>query len=73
MPRSGECLIGMRVAYRLHHEATIAFVNQQPEEIAMPASVADYGPCWEQMATDARCDRQPLGLSVRKEDVKMDV
>lgn len=73
MPRSGECVIGMRIAYGLHHEATIAFVNQQREEIAMPVSVAGHGLCWEQLATDARCDREPLGVSVRKEDVKMDI
>lgn len=28
MPRSGECVIGMRIAYHLHHEAAIVFVSQ---------------------------------------------
>lgn len=73
MPRSGECTIGMRIAYSSYHETTIDFVNRQRDEIAMTASAAEHGLCWEMMATGARYDRELLGVSVGKEGVKMDV
>ncbi|OQW35382.1 MAG: hypothetical protein A4E19_00980 [Nitrospira sp. SG-bin1] len=72
MARSGEGAIGMRIAYRLHHEATSTFVNQDGKEIAMTNSVAEHRQRSKETAIGPRSDREPLGVSVRKEDVKMD-
>jgi len=41
--RPDERAIGMRIAYRLHHEATITFVSQHRKEMAMTDSVAEHG------------------------------
>jgi hypothetical protein len=61
----------LRIAF--YHEMTIAFVNQHREEIAMTASAAEHGLCWEKMPTGTRYDRELPGVSVGKGDVKMDV
>lgn len=41
--RRNECAIGMRIAYRLHHEATITFVSQHRKDMAMTTQLPNTG------------------------------